>query len=74
MLRTARCSQTKRAPRLISRPLSTSDDDDDMGAPDAAVYESHSGGSIDTSNGLLEKGETKLNTTAATGTTNKRVQ
>jgi len=50
---------------------STSDDDDDMGAPDAAVYESHSGGIIDTLNGLLEKGETQLNAATATETTNK---
>jgi chromosome segregation ATPase len=50
---------------------SSSDDDDDMGAPDAAVYESHSGGIIDTLNGLLEKGETQLNTATATETTNK---
>jgi len=50
---------------------SSSDDDDDMGAPDAAVYEIHSGGIIDTLNGLLEKGETQLNTATATETTNK---
>jgi hypothetical protein len=50
---------------------STSDDDDDAGAPDAAVYESHSGGIIDTLNGLLEKGETQLNAATATETTNK---
>jgi len=50
---------------------SSSDDDDDTGAPDAAVYESHSGGIIDTLNGLLEKAETQLNTATATETTNK---
>jgi len=50
---------------------SSGDDDDDMGAPDAAVYESSSGGIIDTLNGLLEKGETQLNTATATETTNK---
>jgi chromosome segregation ATPase len=50
---------------------SSSDDDDDAGAPDAAVYESHSGGIIDTLNGLLEKGETQLNAATATETTNK---
>merc|ERR1719158_1520157 len=50
---------------------STDDSDDDAGAPDAAVYESHSGGIIDTLNGLLEKGETQLNAATATETTNK---
>merc|ERR1719329_1338271 len=50
---------------------SSDDDDSEMGAPDAAVYESHSGGIIDTLNGLLEKGETQLNTATATETTNK---
>ena len=33
---------------------SDGDDDSDSGAPDAAVYEKHSGGIIDTLNGLLE--------------------
>jgi len=50
---------------------SSNDDDDDAGAPDAAVYESHSGGIIDTLNGLLEKAETQLNAISATETTNK---
>merc|ERR1719230_1620608 len=50
---------------------STSDDDDDAGAPAAAVYESHSGGIIDTLNGLLEKGQTQLDAATATETTNK---
>merc|ERR1719162_2782860 len=50
---------------------SSDDDDSEMGAPDAAVYESSSGGIIDTLNGLLEKGETQLNTATATETTNK---
>jgi hypothetical protein len=35
-------------------------DDDDAGAPDAAVYESHSGGIIDTLEGLHEKAEGQL--------------
>merc|ERR1719444_504937 len=50
---------------------SSSDDDDDTGAPDAAVYESHSGGIIDTLNGLLEKAETQLNTATGVETANK---
>merc|ERR1719460_1977059 len=47
------------------------DDDDETGAPDAAVYENHSGGIIDTLNGLLEKAETQLNTATGTETANK---
>ena len=35
------------------------------------MYESSNGGIIDTLNGLLEKGETQLNTATATETTNK---
>merc|ERR1719375_698777 len=47
------------------------DSDDDTGAPDAAVYESHSGGIIDTLNGLLEKAENQLNTATGVETANK---
>merc|ERR1719158_2002272 len=50
---------------------STDDSDDDAGAPDAAVYESHSGGIIDTLNGLLEKAENQLNAATGTETANK---
>jgi len=50
----------------------TSDeDDDDMAAPDAAVYENKSGGIIDTLNGLLEKAETQLSTATGAETANK---
>jgi chromosome segregation ATPase len=49
----------------------TDDDDSDAGAPDAAVYESHSGGIIDTLNGLLEKAENQLNTATGVETANK---
>jgi len=60
------------ASALSSFVQTTSDDDDeDMGAPDAAVYESHSGGIIDTLNGLLEKAETQLNTATGQETANK---
>jgi hypothetical protein len=37
-----------------------SSDDDDAGAPDAAVYESHSSGIVDTLEGLHEKAEGQL--------------
>jgi len=40
--------------------VQNSADDDDAGAPDAAVYESHSGGIIDTLEGLNEKAEGQL--------------
>merc|ERR1719183_2707286 len=50
---------------------SSDDDDSDTGAPDAAVYESHSGGILDTLNGLLEKAETQLNTATGVETANK---
>merc|ERR1719382_75005 len=36
------------------------DDAEDVGAPDAEVYEGHSGGIVDTLTGLLEKAETQL--------------
>merc|ERR1719207_513868 len=41
------------------------EDDEDMGAPAAAVYEGHSGGIIDTLEGLLEKAKTSLETSRA---------
>jgi len=50
---------------------STDDDDSDAGAPEAAAYESSSGGIIDTLNGLLEKAETQLNTATGTEIANK---
>jgi len=50
---------------------SSDDDDSDMGAPAAAVYESHSGGIIDTLNGLLEKAETQLSSATGAETANK---
>jgi len=50
---------------------SSDDDDSEAGAPDAAVYESHSGGIIDTLTGLLDKAETQLNSATGTETANK---
>jgi len=40
--------------------VQTDDSDSDTGAPAAEVYENHSGGIIDTLNGLLEKAEVNL--------------
>jgi hypothetical protein len=45
------------------------DDDQEAGAPAAAVYESHSGGIIETLEGLLEKAEEQLDTLRKTETT-----
>merc|ERR1740130_1030005 len=42
-----------------------------MGAPDAAVYDSHSGGILDTLNGLLEKAEAQLTSATSQETSNK---
>merc|ERR1719201_2023462 len=51
---------------------STDDDtDDDSGAPDAEVYENHSGGIIDTLNGLLEQATSQLDEIRGTETNNK---
>lgn len=51
------------ASRLTALVQSSSTDDDDdssMGAPDAAVYESHSGSIVDTLQGLLDKAQGQL--------------
>merc|ERR1740130_768143 len=42
-----------------------------MGAPDAAAYESHSTGILDTLNGLLEKAQEQLSTARGTETNSK---
>jgi len=58
----------------LAQTSSSSDDDDsdsETGAPEAAVYESHSGGILDTLNGLLEKAQAQLDTATKAETTNK---
>jgi hypothetical protein len=58
----------------LAQTSSKSDDDDDdseAGAPDAAVYESHSGGIIDTLNGLLGTATDQLDAATKAETTNK---
>jgi hypothetical protein len=58
----------------LAQTSSKSDDDDDdseAGAPEAAAYESHSGGIIDTLNGLLEQATTQLDAATKAETTNK---
>merc|ERR1719473_1248272 len=49
----------------------TSEEDQDTGAPTAAVYESHSGGILDTLAGLLEKAEAQLDEARAKETAAK---
>merc|ERR1719163_2207176 len=49
---------------------SSSDEDDDAGAPAAAVYKGHSGGIIDTLEGLLDKAKAALATARAKETEN----
>merc|ERR1719386_278359 len=56
---------------LAQTSSSSDDDDDETGAPEAAVYESHSGGIIDTLNGLLEQATSQLDAATKAETTNK---
>merc|ERR1719311_634536 len=49
---------------------SSQDDDDDAGAPAAAVYEGHSGGIIETLEGLKEKADSQLDKARKTETAN----
>merc|ERR1719478_1663554 len=49
----------------------TDEEDQDTGAPAAAVYESHSGGILDTLAGLLEKAESQLDEARAKETAAK---
>ena len=48
------------ASKLNSLLQTSQEPDDDLGAPAAAVYESHSQNIIETLNGLLDKAETQL--------------
>jgi len=50
---------------------SNTEDEDDTGAPAAAVYEGHSGGIIDTLESLLDKAKNALEKSRATETSNK---
>jgi chromosome segregation ATPase len=55
----------------LSSFVQTQDSDEEMGAPDAAVYESKSGGIVDTLNGLLDKAEAQLDAATKEETTAK---
>jgi DNA repair exonuclease SbcCD ATPase subunit len=73
MVRASAISQAD-GTRLAALVQTQSDDSDsDAGAPDAEVYESKSGGIVDTLNGLLEKAEGQLDaaTKAETAAKNK---
>ncbi len=57
-----RSADAARLTALVQNSQGSDDGDDDMsvGAPAAAVYESHSGNIIDTLNGLQDEAQTKL--------------
>merc|ERR1719271_172125 len=55
---------------LVQSSQEDQDSEEDVGAPDAAVYKGHSGGIIETLEGLLEKAEDQLATARKTETSN----
>merc|ERR1719265_1413200 len=57
--------------KALNSFVQTNSDDDDTGAPDAAVYESHSGGIVDTLTGILDKAQQQLNTAVGQETNSK---
>merc|ERR1719453_1160272 len=57
--------------KALNSFVQTNTDDDDTGAPDAAVYESHSGGIVDTLTGILDKAQQQLNTAVGQETNSK---
>merc|ERR1719399_2174018 len=59
------------AKRLTALAQTSEEDDQSPGAPAAAVYESHSGGILDTLAGLLEKAEAQLDEARAKETAAK---
>merc|ERR1719174_2233976 len=54
--------------KKLTALVQESQQDDDSGAPDPAVYESQSGGVVDTLNSLLEEAQTQLDQARATET------
>jgi len=57
--------------KALNSFVQTNSDDDDTGSPDASVYESHSGGIVDTLTGLLDKAQQQLNTATGQETNSK---
>jgi len=63
-------NDASRLSAFVQTSQEDSDSDDAPGAPAAAVYEAHTGGIIETMNGLLEKAENQLDKARKTETTN----
>jgi chromosome segregation ATPase len=63
-------NDASRLSAFVQTTQEDSDSDDEPGAPAAAVYEAHTGGIIETLNGLLEKAENQLDKARKTETTN----
>jgi DNA repair exonuclease SbcCD ATPase subunit len=63
-------ADASRLTALVQTSSDSDSDDEDPGAPAAAVYENHSGGIIETLEGLLEKAESQLDKARKTETTN----
>merc|ERR1740138_1582182 len=63
-------ADASRLTALVQTSSDSDSDDEDSGAPAAAVYENHSGGIIETLEGLLEKAETQLDKARKTETSN----
>jgi len=64
-------ADASRLTALVQSSSSDDDDDSNFGAPDAAVYESHSGGIVDTLQGLLDKAQGQLGDAQKKETTSK---
>jgi chromosome segregation ATPase len=63
-------NDASRLSAFVQTSQQDSDSDDEPGAPAAAVYEAHTGGIVETLNGLLEKAENQLDKARKTETTN----
>lgn len=55
-------ADVSRLTALVQTKTDDSDNDEELGAPDAQVYGSHSGGIVDTLTGILDKAQENLNT------------
>lgn len=64
-------ADASRLTALVQSSSSDDDDDSNFGAPDAAAYESHSGGIVDTLQGLLDKAEAQMADAQKKETTSK---
>merc|ERR1719183_1005819 len=64
-------ADASRLTALVQSSSSDDDDDTNLGAPDAAVYENHSGSIVDTLQGLLDKAQGQLADAQKKETTSK---